>query len=73
MAIKINEEIKYSIWATKKSEDDLGWHRQYKELEEWCKKNCNGKYVVVKPTPVERVFVFDEETDALAFKLVWSE
>jgi len=71
MAIKINEELKFSVWATKSSEDALGWHREYKELEEWCRINCNGAYVVVKPTPVERVFVFDEESDALAFKLTW--
>ena len=71
MAIKIKDDIKYSIWVTKHSEGSLGWSKKFKELEIWCKENCIGDFMVAKPTPIERIFIFDEESDALAFKLVW--
>jgi len=72
MTIIIKEDMKYSIWAVADVTSESGWHREFKELESWCKENCNGQYQVVYPTPLERVFVFDDESDAIAFKLTWT-
>lgn len=72
MTIIIKEDMKYSIWVTVDANAGTGWHREFKELEIWCKENCNEAHQVVQPTPLERVFVFDDESDALAFKLVWA-
>lgn len=69
--IIFEEELKYGVWMTAK-EGTLGWHKEFKNIEEWCKENCIGKFTVVQPTPLERVFVFNEEADAIAMKLVWA-
>ena len=69
--IELKDDIKYSVWAVRKDAKP-GWHREYKELEQWCKENCNEEYIVVVSSPIERIFVFDDETDALAFKLRWT-
>jgi len=68
--VEICKELKYSIWVTKKS--TLGWHKKFLKLSAWCKDNCNYPYVIASPSPTERVFIFDDESDALAFKLYWS-
>ncbi len=70
--IKFEDDLKYGVWTTIDADAGTGWHRKFKELEQWCKDNCSGKFVIVQPTPLERVFVFDDETEAMAFKLMWS-
>jgi len=72
MTLIIKEDLKYSVWVTVDENAGTGWHKEFKELETWCKENCNGAHQAVQPTPLERVFVFDDESDALAFKLVWA-
>ena len=44
---------------------DLGIYTEY---DKWCKENCNDKYYVYNETYV----FFENEEDALAFKLRWS-
>lgn len=48
-----------------------------RELRAWCAENCDGHYKISNPasgfkTPLGRGAArFDQETDAMAFKLRW--
>lgn len=64
-------DVKYSIHV--KSTSEINWFRKFVELENWCKDNMGDRCYVAKPRPSERIFVFTNEEDAMAFRLTWQE
>ena len=42
-------------------------NRQEREFNDWCKENCDGKWVVHN----ECWILFELDTDTMAFKLRW--
>jgi len=64
-------EIRYSICV--KAVSETGWFRKFAELEHWCKENMGDNCYVAKPNPSERIFVFTNQEDAMAFRLTWQE
>ena len=44
----------------------------FREMKTWCDENCNG-YVGIDLLAMKARILFEEETDAVAFKLKWTE
>jgi len=65
------DEIQYSVKVVADN-IALGWHKELMELEDWCKTHCSSKFHIHKSKPQERIFIFDAEEDAIAFKLTWA-
>lgn len=47
----------------------VGDHPKYEEIKEWCKDNIHGK---IMKTSHMGYWIFEDEADAVAFKLRWS-
>ena len=66
----------------------LHWRREHKEycvlrlkwiygpkkidMEQWVKDNCSSDCSLYHPPMSYSYFAFEDETEAMAFKLVWS-
>ena len=61
--------IEYAIHIKPVQETD--WLRKYNQLEQWCNENIINKVYVAKPKPQERIFIFENQEDAMAFRLAW--
>ncbi len=49
------------------------YYKSLVEIDHWCEENCCGKWRHGKKglSTVITVYIFVEETDAMAFKLRW--